>query len=433
MGQFAIHEANLERLQKKVQRIRNKCIKFGCEFTYEEKGEEFRTYTDADGNETVTRYIIVEASGTAKVNGWEFAATIDHTEAGNIIRKFKEDVEVPERYYSCDPDCEHCHSKRHRKDTYLVYNTETQEFKQVGSSCVNDFTAGLSAEAIAQYISFFDELIEGETPYPGSSFQRYELLTEVLKYANIVVDHIGYVSTSASEFGGTSTRSFVTDLLDYHSFRRTSMIKSLVEDVEDFLAKYNPDFDSKENLQKVQAIIKHFREVDDSKSDYLHNLKVIANSEYITMRNMGYAVSMVSAYNRDLEIQTQKAKAAVEHADEVTVSGFLGTVGERIVINNVASVTAITSWSNQYGETIRYKIVDTDGNVIMWDSSTGIYSDRPVVSITGTVKKHDEFRDVKQTWLTRCRVTYGEKKPEETPADGTFDIDKVFAAMNNAS
>lgn len=431
MGQFAIHEANLERLQKKVQRIRNKCIKFGCEFTYEEKGEEFRTYTDADGNETVTRYIIVEASGTAKVNGWEFAATIDHTEAGNIIRKFKEDVEVPERYYTCDPDCEHCHSKRHRKDTYLVYNTETQEFKQVGSSCVNDFTNGLSAEAIAQYISFFDELIEGQAPYPGSSFQRYYRLVEILKYANTVVDCIGYVSTSSALRDEDTTRSFVTNIYNYYN-RRPSMFKKEIEDVEAFLNKFSPDFDSNTNLAKVDQVIEHFKSAEDE-SDYIHNLKVIANSEYITARNLGYAVSMIAAYNREMDIQTQRAKAAEEHANEAETSKFLGAVGERIVINNIASVTAITSWSNQYGETIRYKIVDTDGNVIMWDSSTGIYSDRPVVSITGTIKKHDEFRDVKQTWLIRCKVVYGEKQPEETPADGTFDLDEVFAAMNNAS
>ena len=51
----------------------------------------------------------------------------------------------------------------------------------------------------------------------------------------------------------------------------------------------------------------------------------------------------------------------------------------------------------------------------MWDSSTGIclgqHEDgtyRNVVSIIGTVKKHDEFRGVKQTWLTRCKVIYSD-------------------------
>lgn len=38
----------------------------------------------------------------------------------------------------------------------------TGEFKQVGRSCLKDFTGGLDASAVAQYISFFDELIGGK-------------------------------------------------------------------------------------------------------------------------------------------------------------------------------------------------------------------------------------------------------------------------------
>ena len=34
-------------------------------------------------------------------------------------------------------------------------NEKTKEFKQVGKSCLKDFTRGLSAESIAYYYSFF--------------------------------------------------------------------------------------------------------------------------------------------------------------------------------------------------------------------------------------------------------------------------------------
>lgn len=40
---YSILEANMERLEKKLTRIQNKCKRFGCSFTYEKVGEEFKT------------------------------------------------------------------------------------------------------------------------------------------------------------------------------------------------------------------------------------------------------------------------------------------------------------------------------------------------------------------------------------------------------
>lgn len=41
---YSILEANMERLEKKLTRIQNKCKRFGCSFTYEKVGEEFKTF-----------------------------------------------------------------------------------------------------------------------------------------------------------------------------------------------------------------------------------------------------------------------------------------------------------------------------------------------------------------------------------------------------
>jgi len=51
-----------------------------------------------------------------------------------------------------------------------------------------------------------------------------------------------------------------------------------------------------------------------------------------------------------------------------------------------------------------YKIIGEDGNVYTW--KTGKFIDEEVsdMLITGTVKAHTEFRGIKQTELTRCRV-----------------------------
>lgn len=152
---YPIFEGNMPRLEKKLNRIKNKCKKYGCEFSYKVVGEEYRKHEGM-----AIRFVLVEAEGTAVINGWEFVAEVEHTENGNIIRGTG--IEVPERYYHCEPICEHCKTNRRRKYVYIVRNTQTGEFKMVGKSCLNDYTHGMNAEFAAAYLSLFDELVKAE-------------------------------------------------------------------------------------------------------------------------------------------------------------------------------------------------------------------------------------------------------------------------------
>jgi len=107
---YAIYEGNLDRLEKKLKRIFNKCKTYGCDFHYEQTGEEFRELKDEKGNKYTARFVLVEAEGTAVINDWEFVAELEHTEKGNIITGVA-GIEVPERYYTTTPVCEHCNSR----------------------------------------------------------------------------------------------------------------------------------------------------------------------------------------------------------------------------------------------------------------------------------------------------------------------------------
>lgn len=401
--QFAIHSDNLERLHKKMDRIRTKCEKYGCDFVYDELGEEFRKVKDESGNISTQRFIIVECEGTAKVNGWKFVATIDHTEKGNVIRKISDEVEIPDKYRTAEPVCEHCNSKRHRKDTYIVYNEDTGEFKQVGSTCLCEFTGGFSAEVAASYISLFNSLIELESPYSGSSVTQYFKVRDILKYAVDYVDNLGYASTTFADgdYNPDSTKSKVIDAICYDRGRADRYQK---ESVESYREKFGYNFDSINVSSRVDTILDYFKKADED-SDYMNNLKVIANLEYVEERNIGYTVSMVISYNKHLEYIQRKADRERQLEAEATTSVHLGSEKDRITVY-VKKVSTVTFWENQYGITIRYKIEDENGNILMWDSSTGIDSEKEVEKITGTIKKLDEFRGVKQTWITRCKVAY---------------------------
>ena len=432
MNTYLILEDNMERLQKKLTRIRTKCNKYGCDFVYNEIGEEFHEVKNEDGSKQTCRFIKVECEGTAKVNGWRFVATLEHLDNGNVVRKLIDEVEVPEKYYTCGPTCEHCHSIRHRKDTYLVYNEDTKEFKQVGSSCLCDFTHGFDAEAAAAYIALFDELIRGEAPYDGGHVAPYYLTLDVLKHAADIVDHIGYrSSTWDGPRNEMNTKEQTLNSLIY-DINPNRLMPFYKEAIEEYRARFKPDYNSPELIQYVNDAINWVKETEDN-SDYIHNLKVLVEQEYIQSKNFGYVVSIIPTYNRHIQKQTEAAKRAEAHEAEAKVSNYIGEVGQRITLTGNCEISIISSWETNYGLTLRYKIVDENGNVIMWDSSTGMRDDEEIISITGTVKKLDIYNGVKQTWLTRCRVVYGEKpkKAKEHEVD-TDDVEKALDTFFDA-
>lgn len=377
---YEIFEGNMERLEKKLNTIRNKCQVYGCEFNFEVVGESFHKVDD-----DTLRFVQVEASGIARVNGWEFVATIEHNNPMNVIRAFRTEYEIPERYYTSAPICEHCNSKRNRKDTYLIRNTETGEFKQVGKSCLKDFTNGLSAEAVVQYISWFDELIKGETP-SGSSFPVYYKVETVVQLAVEAVNLYGYqkaVSPYEEGYYRQSTKEVVIDMLSGGRYAKVHEDKG-----------FNTNREG--NVEKAAEVLRFVASME-TEFGYVSNLKTLCSGEYCQSRDLGIVVSAVACYNREM---ARKEKQEIEKK-KAAKSSWVGTVGERVTLTS-AEAKLLTSWDTMYGVTFMYQFTDEAGNIYTW--KTGNIIEETRVSLKGTVKAHGEFNGIKQTELTRCRI-----------------------------
>lgn len=387
----------MERLEKKLNRIAKKCEKYGCEFSYKKLDEFYKETKDESGNIIINKFVAVEAEGIAVMNNWQFVASVEQTKNGNIIKGIKDkDIEVPERYYNSKPICEHCNSKRNRKHTYIVRNTETNEFKQVGKSCLNDFTRGLSAEAITQYISYFDELIQGEAPIAGFSYTRYFARDEALLFISETIKKFGYVRTQDD---GISTSIRAREFLDAHYGRAWN--KDILKRIQDDMERVNFNHRSEDNVILVQNALEWISTHAED-NNYFHNLKTVCSLEYVTSSNFGILASLFPSYNRVLKYETEKRKKEdrEEYMDK-KISEHVGNIKDKVTIN-VAYFKCLTSWTTDFGYTYVYRIVGTDGNVYTW--KTGKYIDDQVKTISGTVKRHTTYRDEKQTELTRCKV-----------------------------
>ena len=390
--QYAIFEGNMERLQKKVTRIQNKCRKYGCDFHFAEVGEEFRPFKDEYGKETFRRFVLVEAEGIARINDWRFIASVEKTGKYNIINKAV-DVEVPERYYTSLPVCEHCKTNRARRDTYIVQNEKTGEFKQVGRNCLCDYTHGMNAESVASFLSFFDDVLQYESYEGCSHFGVYIKTLEVLQYASETIRHFGYLPSSESRSTADRTREYYGLVHGWLSRAFPDYVQSLKNE----MSACNFNAESKEAVAEVKGALA-WLDGQSEDNNYMHNLKTACSLNYCKEHHFGLLVSLFPTYNKDL-VRQAKRKAEAEAAK---VSDYVGKVGDRVEIS-VASATCLTSWETDFGTCRLYKFVDQNGNIFVWKTSSWFDADH-VKTVKGTVKDHKTFRDTKQTELTRCKV-----------------------------
>lgn len=413
MGKYMIFEGFVDELDKKMRRIEKKCARYGVEFVYRKTGvEEYREVKDPEGVKHNLRYVEIEADGKAQMNDWMWLASVEHTEKGNLIHSPR-DIAIPNKYYTSDGYCEHCNSNRARRYLYLVENVKTHEVRQVGRSCVRDYTHGLNADMIALCTSMIDEFAEAEEREPGfgfgfGSYEYYEV-EMVTRFLCETIRHFGYVRNGQEDQWSTAARAeaYLNVALGHvRYFYKYDYYLEVKKEME----KVGFDADSAQATAEAKAALAWIMEQDASQSAWTHNLQTLVQLGKIKTGHYGILASLIPAWNKSLAREAErKAKS------EKTANGkHVGEVGERLTVA-VASAEVVTSWETEWGIVKLVRFISTDGNVFMWrcSGSLGARAEN-IVAIKGTVKSHDEFRGVKQTFLTRCKVV--ETQPAKAPA-----------------
>ncbi|WP_020142308.1 hypothetical protein [Terracoccus sp. 273MFTsu3.1] len=369
--------------QDKVAKINTRAAKRGFTGRFEVVGTPV-TVTKVDestGFEIRLAYMETTITGEApKYNGWTFLATLDWDSVadGLIVRAFSEDVQV-DRDALVKGHCDHCGVQRYRKNTYVVVN-EAGEQKQVGSSCIKDF---LGHDATVVFITSSEV---SEDAMGGGSFGDPVADTlNVLAIAWAATRAFGYVPASA--FSG-STKEVVSGILWGRSKMDNEARAAITEYVEG----------SDAAAVEVRDFI--LSDAFSGTSDYVLNLKAIVGSETVTPKNIGFLVSAPQAFARAMEKTLIREREKDATADSVHV----GTVGDKVEIE--ATITRINFIESNWGVTVLYTLLATDGNVYKWFASREALGEKQgvEVKVKGTIKDHDEYNGTKSTVLTRCKA-----------------------------
>ena len=93
----------------------------------------------------------------------------------------------------------------------------------------------------------------------------------------------------------------------------------------------------------------------------------------------------------------------IKEAEGPSLSEYVGEVGERLR-NLTAVFKSVRGFSGMYGWTNIYTFQRGE-DILVWFTAKDLDLEKgTVVDLTGTVKKHEEFREVKTTQLSRCII-----------------------------
>lgn len=395
---YAIHEHFFPDVEKKLKRVARKCEKYGNGFTFEVKGEEIQERTCENGMKEYNKFILIDVEGTAKIDDWECIAVLEINSAGNIVRKINTEIDIPKRFWNSDNICEHCGSKRYRTNLYVIHNTVTDEWKQVGGSCLKLYTGGLNMEYVAAFMDGITEL-EELVGVVGNGKHYYDVRT-ILKFATEIISKTGYFSSDSP----LPTKNMVAWLM-FKDFSRA--IEGMNKDLEsrNFDVRFSgKDFYRPETEATVDAIIQYYKSLEDD-GEFIHNVQVMLESGYVSSKSFGFLSYLPEGYAKYVQKEAEKAERAKQRKEEK--SEHFGVVGKRYKDVEIKAVNLIASWENQYGYTYVYKIVIADNFVLTWKTSNGLFleNDEEFDKITFSVKTHSEYNGQKQTEVTRCKVS----------------------------
>lgn len=405
---YDIPEQNVTTLEKRLARLSARTVKAGNPPISFRRTGKFSDIPHATKEGVLVRLIEVEvATETPAYNGWQFLATICRTEEGNIVRAVP-GYEVPTDYRDGDHRCDHCNTVRQRRDTYIVRHTDGRTLR-VGSSCVQDFLQHTRPNQMTQAARLCFEAFEMATAarYPGwlgggmAETYRTDLETYLNHVAQEVLTSGRFITSKLAHERQceATSRTAYHGMMAAHAPVITPEAQELASKAREWvLAVYAPTMDTDSEDFDVRDIVDAITDTTVRKdvNDFEHNLLTVARSEAIEPRLMGIAAYIVEAYRRSLPRPEEK------------ISAYVGTVGQRMRNVEVTFTKVVAREAD--GCSVFYDktfciMQDASGNVFVW-SASGLHDfelNTPYV-LTGTVKRHTEFKGRKQTELSRCVV-----------------------------
>lgn len=394
-GDYRIPDQNFDEFMKRLDKLNKIGQKLNCKpivANIIKQDNEKQT----DGSMIIYRTISILGEAPVLEN-WRFVATIQHlkTEGGymvNVVRVVPGAVIDYEEYQHAYTNCYHCGTDRYRKETYVVENIISNVQRQVGRSCLKDFIGHISPHRLASWaeeLGIFDEWAKDAYGYEATGSKYYPLVDYLAWVAKAVRESGWSSSTHVSQYGGVSTA---------HQAWNDKFAPNLIS-----APKQYPSLVDIDKSRTIYDYVQKFKDPSfEPVNSYMQNLQSIVKADVVDSKLIGLAASMYVVHANHEKRELEKA-----HRVDTSKSRFIGSPGEKHTFD--ALVTAIIPFDSVFGVSELIKLVDDEGNVLTWMKSSGskhitdLATGRHVVAY-GTIKKHNEYKGIQETVLTRCKI-----------------------------
>jgi len=346
----------------------------------------------------------VEGEAPKLPGGWALTAVLQHTDGGNLVRTVPgREGDLPLRFRDASPDdCDHCHQRRRRNDTYVV--DKDGVFVQVGSTCIKDFLGHTNPERLAQWAAIVEtvrqSLADEEAYGRSAGAPDAYALDDVTALAAGVTRRFGWVSKKAVQMAieagepfGRTTAERVRAHLDPKWVERAR--------------RYHPDQVAEPDYDLGDATIDYWRayfagKPADRWSDFDNNMHTVLSASHLDDRMIGYAAYLPAGFLKAREREASREAERRLQGGLAQTSEHQGKVGERLALK--LTVTFVKYLEGAYGATMLTKLTDDAGNAFVWFASKE-YKPGDVLVGKATVKAHTERQGVKETQITRGSFT----------------------------
>lgn len=381
---YRIAEEKRMEIEKKVARLEKKAEKYGTPLKVQ-YGASYATeipvyFKDFEGQEHKKMELhevfdLTIESEEIKKDGYKVLAKVEHMKGGNVVSLISGE-ETKLEWTLMKPYCQHCNSNHGLKVTFIVGGHG--EEKQIGRTCLREY-CGIDPQEIGIWNELNCIVEDADVDHDRTPMDTdYTALSiiDVLAHAIDTIKDQGYIKSEERD----SNKAMIADKI------RTNARPT------------------EKALEKAEALAKGIASMDRivAFNFGLDKAWTLVNSGYCKASHLGFVAYAPIAYDNYLKKMAQEAERKAQKENEAKASDYIGTVGDRITVD-LRECKLLTSWENQYGYTYLYKMVDTEGNVLIWFASRVIGQDN-VKRITATVKDHNERESVKQTIVTRCKV-----------------------------
>lgn len=425
-----VYDGNILRLHERVEKLNKRAAKLGVPEIQLVLGPAEKVYTpvnwqtasgpavsedpDAWGKGKQIRAHerrTVELVGEPpKLAGWSFVAVIDHLSNGTVTQYpgYQGAADL-KQFRGSDAGCDHCHTIRKRHETFVVEH-EDGTVKRVGRNCIADFLGHQDPSRLLGHIgmwsSIFSDLESCYEAGMGQGEPRLDLETFLAHVAREIRQG-GWLSRGKAWELGRADATADRAQNAYWSMGSPHMTRKERERI-----KLEPE--DGERAVKAITWVRALTDAEVEDSDYLWNLRAVCQDDYIRPKRGGLAGSAIVAAERAFEKQVEREREAKKSNEH------LGAEKERMTLE--LTLVAERELESDFGVTYLHRFEDAAGNCLVWFASNASFipvegSDwekrcmgiGETLTLSATVKRHDEYKGRKQTVVTRVGMPKAKK------------------------